>query len=101
MKVSKLPAAFLCEMLAPHPVGGPVLGRPWWTADYGLGLIIGVGDTGATYIGHSGGDPGSTAAVYQRGPERNESKPRRTAAAFARVEDPAIVEQRAMTLACR
>lgn len=96
-----LPAALLSEMLSPHPVGGPVPGRSWRTAGYGLGLMIGIGDTGATYIGHSGGGPRSTAAVYQRAPERNQSKSRRTAAAFARVEDPAIVEQRAMTLACR
>ncbi len=94
-----LPAALLGEMLSPHPVGGPVPGRPWRTGGYGLGLMIGIGDMGATYIGHSGGGPGSTAAVYQRGPEPHGTKPRRTAAAFARVEHPALVEQRAMALA--
>lgn len=96
-----LPAALLGEMLSPHPVGGPVLGRPWQTAGYGLGLMIGSGDTGATWIGHTGGGPGSTAAVYQRGSERHGREPRRTAAAFARVDAPAFVEQRAMILACR
>jgi len=94
-----LPAALLCEMLSPHPVGGPVPGRPWRTAGYGLGLMIGIGETGAAYVGHTGGGPGSTAAIYQRGPERHRSGPRRTAAAFARTADPALVERRAMTLA--
>ena len=87
-----LPAPLLSEMLSPHPVGGPVPGRPWQTAGYGLGLMIGVGETGATYVGHTGGGPGSTAAIYQCGPHR-------TAAAFADTEDPGFVERRAICLA--
>jgi CubicO group peptidase (beta-lactamase class C family) len=59
-----------------------------------LGLMVSIGDTGVTYVGHTGGGPGSTAAVYQCGRE-----PRRTAAAFAPVEDPAAVERCAMELA--
>lgn len=94
-----LPAALLSEMLLPHPVGGPVPGRPWRTAGYGLGLMIGVGDAGATYMGHTGGSPGSTAAIYQYGRESHDGGPRRTAAAFAPVEEPATVEWRAMRLA--
>lgn len=91
-----LPEALLREMLAAHPVGGPVPGRPWRTGNYGLGLMVGIGDAGATYVGHTGGGPGSTAAIYQCGRE-----PRRTAAAFAPVEEPAAVERCAMELAQR
>ena len=84
-----LPAPQLREMLIPHPVGGPVPGRPWQTANYGLGLMIGSDDTGQTYVGHTGGGPGSTAAVYQ-------AHPGRTAAAFAPREHPAAVERSAL-----
>ncbi len=89
-----LPPALLAEMLTAHPVGGPVPERPWLTAGYGLGLMIGTGETGATYTGHTGGGPGSTAAVYQCGP-------RRTAAVFAPVDRPALVEREAIHLAQR
>lgn len=92
-----LPAALLSEMLRPYPVGGPVPGRPWRTAGYGLGLMIGVGEDDATYVGHTGGGPGSTSAVYQRVPEAS----RRTVAAFAAACDPALVERRIMDLARR
>lgn len=91
-----VPEALLHEMLAAHPIGGPVPGRPWQTGSYGLGLMVGIGDAGATYVGHTGGGPGSTAAVY-----RCSSYPYRTAAAFAPVEDPSIVERCAMRLARR
>ncbi len=87
-----LPAPLLAEMLSPHLLGGPVPGRPWRMAGYGLGLMIGVGETGATYVGHTGGGPGSTSAIYQRGPHR-------TAAAFADFEDSTLVERRALHLA--
>ncbi len=87
-----LPAPLLSEMLSPHPLGGPVPGRPWRTAGYGLGLMIGIGETGATYVGHTGGGPGSTSAIYRCGPHR-------TVAAFASTEDPALVERQAIQLA--
>lgn len=89
-----LPEALLAEMLSPYPVGGLVPGRPWRTAGYGLGLMIGRGETAATFVGHTGGGPGSTAAIYQCGP-------RRTAAAFAADEACATVEREAMHLAQR
>lgn len=90
-----LPEALLSAMVPPHPIGGAFPGRPWRTAGYGLGVMIGIGigDAGATYVGHTGGGPGSTAAIYQCG--------RRTAGAFAPVEEPATVERRAMELARR
>ena len=96
-----LPETLLSEMLASCPVGGPVPERPWQTAGYGLGLMIGVGGTGAPYVGHTGDGPGSTAAVYQCGRDRRDGGPRRTAGAFAPVEEPATVERRAMELAQR
>ena len=94
-----LPPWLLAEMLTPHVLAGPVPGRPWRTAGYGLGLMIGTDETGASYVGHTGGGPGSTAAVYQRIPDLPGVGPRRTAGAFAPVEDPAIVERRAVVLA--
>ncbi len=93
-----LPPALLSEMLSPHPVGGPIPGRPWQTAGYGLGLMIGVGDAGATFVGHTGEGPGSTAAIYQHGGSPRDGGPHRVAAAFAPVETPAAVECRAMRL---
>lgn len=94
-----LPAALLEEMCTPHPVGGAVPGRPWTEVGYGLGLIIGLGMPPARYIGHTGGGPGSTAAVFQHVPEDDESGARCTGAAFAPLDDPRVVEERAMALA--
>ncbi len=96
-----LPSALLSEMLSPHPVGGPIPGRPWQTAGYGLGLMIGVGDAGASFMGHTGEGPDSTAAIYQQARVPRDGGPRRTAAAFAPIEAPAAVECRAMQLAQR
>ena len=62
------------------------------TADYGLGLMIGQGKPPGEYVGHTGGGPGSTSAVYQRVEGF-------TAAAFAPVDDPGLVEARSMELA--
>lgn len=88
-----LPEPLLAAMTAAHPVGGAVPGRPWRVAGYGLGLMIGEGETGVRYTGHTGGGPGSTAAVYRAGPGR-------TAAAFAAVDHPAEVERWAMAASC-
>jgi CubicO group peptidase (beta-lactamase class C family) len=79
-------------MTTPRPLCGPVPGRPWRTAGYGLGLMIGVGASGTTVLGHGGAGPGSTAAVFQ-------AEPCRTAAVFAPLDDPATVERRAMAMA--
>jgi CubicO group peptidase (beta-lactamase class C family) len=94
-----LPAALLDQMCVPHPVGGPVSGRPWTEAGYGLGLMIGQGKPPARYIGHTGGGPGSSSAVFQCVPDHDGSRGRRTAAAFAAFDDPRVVEERAMALA--
>lgn len=87
-------------MLLPHPLGGPIAGRPWRSAGYGLGLMIGTGETGAGYVGHTGGGPGSVAAIYQGLPGPGDSGSRRTAAVFASGKNPALVESEAMRLAC-
>lgn len=59
-----LDAHSLEEMLKRIPLGGALEGRPWTDCGYGLGLMIGsMGDSGRA-IGHSGGGPLSTNAVY-------------------------------------
>lgn len=59
-----LRAATLEEMLRRIPLGGALEGRPWTDCGYGLGLMIGsMGDSGRA-IGHSGGGPFCTNAIY-------------------------------------
>ena len=82
------------DMRAPHALGGPVEGRPWRTAGYGLGLMVDVASPRGRCIGHTGGGPGSVAAAYHF-PDLD---PPRTAAAFAPVEDPAVVERAVLAL---
>ena len=94
-----LPPALLAAMHARHPVGGAIPGRPWRTAGYGLGLMIGQGKPQGEYVGHSGGGPGSTAAIYQRTGETVGARTRCTGAAFAPVDDLGTVEARATELA--
>jgi CubicO group peptidase (beta-lactamase class C family) len=74
-----LPPQFLEAMCEAHPVGGSIPGRPWKTAGYGLGLMIGVASGGHRIMGHTGGGPGSVIAVYHQ----PEVERRGTAAAFA------------------
>jgi CubicO group peptidase (beta-lactamase class C family) len=89
-----LPAALLDDMREPHPLGGPVPGRPWSTTGYGLGLMVDVASPRGRSIGHTGQGPGSVAAAYHF-PDLD---PPRTAAAFAPVEDQAVVERATLTL---
>jgi CubicO group peptidase (beta-lactamase class C family) len=88
-----LPPELLDAMRARHEVGGPVPGRPWQSGAYGLGLMIGLGESGVEFIGHTGGGPGSTAAVFRRVGGGI------TAAAFAPCDHPGLVEAQAMGLA--
>lgn len=81
-----LPASLKTAMGKAHPLGGPIDGRPWQTAGYGLGLMIGTGRTQQHVLGHTGGGPGSVVAVY-RCPARG-----RTMAAFAPGDDENAVE---------
>jgi D-alanyl-D-alanine carboxypeptidase len=92
-----LPPDLLTAMVDAYPVGGAVPGRPWTAAGYGLGLMIGQGEPPGEYLGHTGGGPGSTSAVYQFAGAPPGA--RRTAASFAPVDDPAVVEARALTIA--
>lgn len=87
-----LSADLLAEMRRAHPVGDALPGRPWQTANYGLGLMIGRGVPQGEYVGHTGGGPGSVSAVYQRAASGEERAPV-TAAAFAPVDDPGAVER--------
>lgn len=89
-----LSSDLLSEMHHVWPVGGAIPGRPWQTAGYGLGLMIGRGEPPGEYVGHTGGGPGSTSAVYNQVGGF-------TAAAFAPLDDPGIVEAHAMKLAAQ
>ena len=84
-----LPPGLLDMMCEPRPLGGPVPGRPWRTAGYGLGLMIDVASPRGRCLGHTGQGPGSTSAAYHF-PDLD---PPATAAAFAAVEDQAVVEE--------
>ena len=84
----------LAAMRTPFALGGPGEGRPWRTAGYGLGLMVDVASPRGRCIGHTGGGPGSVAAAYHF-PDLD---PPRTAAAFAPVEDPAVVERAVLAL---
>jgi CubicO group peptidase (beta-lactamase class C family) len=86
-----LPAPLLAEMCSQRKLGGAVPGRPWRTHGYGLGLMIGTTAWGERVLGHTGGGPGSTLAVYHL-PDR--ATPR-TAAAFAFGDDEGSVERAA------
>jgi CubicO group peptidase (beta-lactamase class C family) len=82
-----LSAELHAEMRRGHALGGPVEGRPWAAPHYGLGLMCGTARDGRTVIGHTGGGPGSSIAVY-----RVPATPPFTAAAFALSDDPGPVE---------
>jgi hypothetical protein len=47
-----------------HRLGAAVPGRPWTEHGYGLGLMVGEMAAVGPALGHSGGGPGSVAAVY-------------------------------------
>lgn len=74
-----LPRGLLNSMTDRFTISGPVAGRPWATAGYGLGLMIGEITGAGLAVGHSGAGPGSISAVYHF-PDRAEPC---TVAAFA------------------
>jgi len=90
-----LPPGLLSAMCEPRLLGGPVPGRPWRTAGYGLGLMIDSASPRGRCLGHSGQGPGSTSAAYHF-PDLD---PPATAAAFASLEDQAVVEEAVMKTA--
>lgn len=67
-------------------IGGPIEGRPWQKPGYGLGLMIGEMISGHCTLGHVGGGPGSSIAVFHF-PSLH-----RTAAAFIAAENASAVE---------
>ncbi|HZE35718.1 MAG TPA: serine hydrolase domain-containing protein [Candidatus Eisenbacteria bacterium] len=89
-----VPGELLATMCAPYTLGGPVEGRPWRTAGYGLGLMVDVASPRGRCLGHTGQGPGSVAAAYHF-PDLD---PPRTTAAFAPVEDQAVVERAVLAL---
>jgi CubicO group peptidase (beta-lactamase class C family) len=90
---SLLPLELIDEMRAAYSVGPRIQGRPHSAPGYGLGLMIDmIGRDGA--LGHTGGGPGTTIAVYRR--ERGGTPI--TIAAFACCEDPGLVERVAFGL---
>src|SRR6185295_9554387 len=72
----------------------PIPGRPWLAPGYGLGLMIET-TTPPRFMGHTGGGPSSTAAVYHF-PAPGAVV---TASAFSPCEDPGGVEQRVVDIA--
>ncbi|WP_112663472.1 serine hydrolase domain-containing protein [Microvirga flavescens] len=94
-KGSFLPASLLAEATEPFVLGGPIEGRPWRKAGYGLGLMSGTFNDGSRVVGHTGGGPGSRVAVYHF----PELSPHRTVAAFSVGIDDAIAENEVMRLA--
>ncbi len=89
-----VPDELLAAMRAPYALGGPMEGRPWQTAGYGLGLMVDVASPRGRCLGHTGQGPGSVAAAYHF-PDLD---PPRTTAAFAPVEDQAVVERAVLEL---
>ncbi len=83
-----LPAALLTAMREPRAVTIVDQGRPWRAPGYGLGLMIDSASPRGLCLGHTGQGQGSSAAAYHF-PDLD---PPRTAAVFAQVLDPAIIE---------
>jgi D-alanyl-D-alanine carboxypeptidase len=75
-------------------LGGPIPGRPWQAPGYGLGLMIET-TTPPRFMGHTGGGPSSTAAVYHFAAPGAVV----TASAFSPCDDPGLVEQRVVDIA--
>lgn len=83
-----LPDELLTQMLDAYVISrDPMQGRPWLTAGYGLGLMIGETIAGRM-MGHTGGGPGSVCAVYHFA---HRGMPC-TVAAFAEGDDAGVVE---------
>lgn len=73
----------------------PLPGRPWRRPGYGLGLMLDLDTSLGACYGHTGGGPGSTAAMYYF-PDLD---PPRAAAVLAPHEDAGATEHAAFDLA--
>jgi CubicO group peptidase (beta-lactamase class C family) len=91
---SLLPTELVHEMRSPRRVGPAITGRPWKEPGYGLGLMIEMAGSDGP-VGHTGGGPGTTIAVYRR--ECSGSPI--AVAAFSDGDDQGIVERTAFGLA--
>ncbi|MEK1939995.1 MAG: serine hydrolase domain-containing protein [Pseudomonas sp.] len=60
-----LPMELVRDMQAERALGGPIAGRPWVTAGYGLGMMKGSIEGGFSLSGHTGCGPGSVISVYR------------------------------------
>ena len=89
-----LPPALQHEMLTPFVLPGPVPDRPWSVPGYGLGVMTGETTVGLRIVGHTGGGPGSTIAVYRALKAGNA----RTAAFFRTSDDQDPTEDGAFAL---
>lgn len=85
-----LPEALRREMAAGLSVGDAIEGRPFRRPAYGLGLMVDAVDP--PLLGHTGGGPDSTIAVYWS------ARTGRSAAVFAPGEATGAVEARAFAL---
>jgi CubicO group peptidase (beta-lactamase class C family) len=92
-----LPPELLTKMTTcHHPIGQRLPpGRPWETAGYGLGLMIGRMASVGLAIGHSGAGPGSISAIYHFGDRRSPC----TVAVFATGDNEGAAEQEVVRLA--
>lgn len=87
----------LDAMLARHPLGGPIEGRPWSSTGYGLGVMSGeMGGVGRV-MGHSGGGPHCVNVVYHF----PDLRPPATVACFTDGCDVGLVESEAARIAAR
>jgi CubicO group peptidase (beta-lactamase class C family) len=89
-----LSPSLLHAMRESFRLGGPIPSRPWQAPGYGLGLMIET-TTPPRFMGHTGGGPSSTAAVYHF-PAPGAVV---TASAFSPCDDPGLVEHRAVDIA--
>lgn len=92
-----LPPGLLASMLQRHELGGAVPGRPWTACGYGLGLMSGQMGKAGRAIGHTGGGPHSTNAVYHF-PDLASPV---TVATFAQGEDQGAAEGEALAIGLR
>lgn len=89
-----LPPDLLNQMTKVHQLGGPLIGRPWQTTGYGLGLMIGHTKQAGLAIGHSGVGPYSLSAIYHFG---DRAVPQ-TVASFTKGDDEGLNEHEAVRL---
>jgi CubicO group peptidase (beta-lactamase class C family) len=95
-----LPAALCAEMQRWITLGGPVAGRPWRTAGYGLGLQAELNPEAEPCYGHTGGGPGCSPAVYHF-PRAASGREPLTVAVITDGEDIGQAESLALALAQR